>query len=148
MKRGHLTLAGGLGTALVLAIAWRICDRAALRNPARIERETGLVLPQDATIVAAEANALALCDGPTYGWLIETKTDMTAWLVANMHREDGWKHVSTFGEVAPLAHGASSRLPLDSVWESDKTTPDGRSEEALLFVARGRTNAIVKTFRP
>ncbi|MFO1492703.1 MAG: hypothetical protein U1F77_18495 [Kiritimatiellia bacterium] len=125
-----------------------IWDKVTFFNPGRVEKETGLVLPLDARIVATEADTLTLCDGPNYGWLIETKTNMTTWIEANMHREDGWKHVKSFGEVAPLARGPSSRLPLDSVWESYITLPDGRTEEAFLYVAEGRTNAMVKTFRP
>jgi hypothetical protein len=49
---------------------------------------------------------------------------------------------------SPDPSRSSSRLPLDSVWESDITMPDSRTEEAFLYVAEGRTNAMVKTFRP
>lgn len=138
----------GATLIIVAGVANLVWDKVTLSSPRRIAKETGLILPKGFSILATKMNTLSLCDGPNYGWLVSSTTDMTLWIEANMHMEDGWKNIKTFSEVAPLASGQVRELRLDSVWESDKTMPDGRTEEAFLYVAEGRTVAMLTTFRP
>jgi len=142
---------GCIGCLTVASLALYAYDKARLQKLSSVTSETGLVFPDGVKIVGTKADRYSLADGANFGWLIESPQPLTDWLKANMKREDddglSWKHIQAFSEVAPLATGAVAGLRLDGVWRA-ACLVHGRNETSYLFVADGRTNAYLETFRP
>ena len=130
-------------------------DKITLSNLSRIERETGLSLPQGVRIVEIKMDRFSIADGCNYEWLIESDNDLTEWIEKNMRLEGGpklpsggWTEIRSFGEVASLAENETARFPLSGVWRSARKSHKGNIETAYLTVAEGNKVAQLRTFRP
>ena len=47
-----------------------IIDKMTLANPKRIEKETGLIIPDGVSIIATKMDIFSLADGKNYEWLL------------------------------------------------------------------------------
>lgn len=145
-------IVSGIGIALVALATTRILSVHDLQRPRRIERETGLTLPEDARILRAKADVWSLADGANDEWLVEMPLSWEEWLKTNMTLEapDGisWKHIRQFSEVAPIADPSSATQALDSVWRSTRRARNGGTETTYFYLAGDKKVGLLQTFRP
>ena len=132
-----------------------LIDKMALANPDRIERETGLMLPEGVRIIATKMSIFSLADGKNFEWLLVSDSDLKEWIEQNMKLEGGptlpsggWANIKSFGEVSQLAENEMAKIPFSGVWKSVHQTLNGKTETAYLYVAQGNRVAQLCTFRP
>jgi len=138
-----------IGIVICLGFLQFGVDKLRLRRLSSITYETGLVLPSSTRIVATKSMRYSLADGANFEWLIATDEPLTDWLQRNMKVEvGGWDGITKLADGFSIAEGEFGNLPLDSVWRSERRFTPTRAETAYIYVAQGRTTAVVATFRP